>query len=190
MLCQKQPHFWKLHEKWVVPFLCFIILWHNLQWKNNLFWHVVDYVEKVEFKSGGVGWGEICYKIDEKLEKIKILLSCKKVANWTVKKNQVINNHDPLLTKSQLCFHSFQWGKKVIFYIFYLVLYLKSNSNTNVNVVKWVQITFLDDLSFSVQRECSPSYLNNKTSKTRKLSSYFFWRKKHFLQSVLSTTWI
>ena len=71
--CQNQPHFWKLHEKLVVPFLCFIILWHNLQWKNNLFWHVVDYVNKLEFKSGGVGWGGICYKNDEKLGKIKIL---------------------------------------------------------------------------------------------------------------------
>ena len=28
---------------------------------------------KLEFKSGGVGWGGICYKNDEKLGKIKIL---------------------------------------------------------------------------------------------------------------------
>lgn len=135
MLCQKQPDFWKVHEKWVVPFLCFIILWHNLQWKNNLFRHVVDYVNKLEFKSGGVGWGWICYKNDEKLGKIKILFYQVRVSNWTIKKNQVKNNHDPLLTKSQPRFHSFQWDQKVIFYIFYLAWCLKSNSNINVNLV-------------------------------------------------------
>ena len=157
---------------------------------QNLFWHVVDYVNMFPKLSLKVGGGGICYKNDEKFGKIKILFYQVRVSNWTIKKNQVKNNHDPLLTKSQPRFHSFQWDQKVIFYIFYLALCLKSNRNINVNVVTSVQITFLDILIFSIQRECSPSYWNNKTSKIRKLSSYFFWRKKHFLQSVLSTTWI